>query len=120
MGEEWWCGRLGCDLGIDGHDFALALSHIFEQDEEWGEETSERILTRAERGLLGDEGGRHQWGLTAAAPDADETGEEATCSTCGEPMTAPGCQVTPYGPAHTFSDGIAKTARETGEEAGER
>lgn len=55
-----------------------------------------------------------------SAPKADETGEEATCSTCGEPMTAPGCQVTPYGPAHTFSDGIAKTARETGEEAGER
>ena len=27
--EEWSCGKPGCDLGIDGHDFALAIQHIY-------------------------------------------------------------------------------------------
>lgn len=52
--EEWVCPKPGCNLGVDGHSFGLAIAHCMDMSEQEGEDAAERILTRAERHLLGD------------------------------------------------------------------
>lgn len=51
--EDWVCPKLGCDLDVDGHSFGLAIAHCLDMDEQEAEDAAERILTRAERTLLG-------------------------------------------------------------------
>ena len=52
--EEWTCGKPGCELGIDGHDFALALEHVFHEEGLSAEDArgvADRTLDRVARGL---------------------------------------------------------------------
>lgn len=51
--DGWKCGMPGCELDIDGHNFGLAIAHIFDMSEEEGQQISDRILAKAERQLLG-------------------------------------------------------------------
>jgi hypothetical protein len=56
-GDEWTCPKPGCTLDIDGHDFALALEHIFHDAPDFTAEdargVAERTIDRVERVLDG-------------------------------------------------------------------
>jgi hypothetical protein len=58
--SEWQCPKGDCDLGIDGHDFALVIEHIYggvptKSGRNFDAEESREVADRVAQRLWGDE-----------------------------------------------------------------
>lgn len=66
MSKEWKCPKKGCEVGLDGHDFATAIHHIWGGDlsQEEARDISTRVLNKFEATL--DDIAKTAEGLTEA------------------------------------------------------